>query len=387
MIRFGTTRHEDDDAPAGRVWSWRDVVLAVLGAVTLGVAVLSVVVSYKILEPPFGAWAYAMVGALDALWVVVTGAEILAGNNRRRAARAQRAGLVLTAVLTAMPTTDLIMHGNGHFDLAMVLTPIAIVATKVAWWLTLPALGRRVSEATRKKLADKRQKVADRLEVMTAEAAHRIELLAVATDLEQQVAEAETAYRKAVLASRQRTALELHAQAQATESTLAKKLLPASVAAIRLPDLESWDPLAALPGTELSATVTQVSALPPSTGTQGGTEGVPDGGTAARQAAHAAALADLAAVAGVSVPVPGEPLTDAQMGVVLRHLRYSDDPPLSYRQARDQYRAAGFVGSEERIRQVWGELRSKEPAGHRGGASVAAEETSEDADEEPEPAV
>uniref|UniRef100_UPI003F49689C hypothetical protein n=1 Tax=Streptomyces sp. CA-141956 TaxID=3240051 RepID=UPI003F49689C len=105
---------------------------------------------------------------------------------------------------------------------------------------------------------------------------------------------------------------------------------------------------------------------------------MPDDGTAAR----AAALADLAAVAGVPVPVPGEQLTDHQMNVVLRHLRYSDDPPLSYQQARDQYRAEGFVGSEERIRRVWVELRAKEPAGHRPAA--AATEDAEDADEESE---
>ncbi|MFJ9810728.1 hypothetical protein ACIRTB_21125 [Streptomyces sp. NPDC101158] len=375
MFGFSKTRHDDDNA--AQPWSWRATVLAVLGAVTLGVALLSVVVNYQILEPRFHGWAYAIVGALDALWVVFQGAEILAGNQRRRAARAQRAGLVLTAVLTAMPTTDLILTGGGRFDLAMVLTPIAIVATKAAWWLTLPSLGRRVSETTRQRLAAKRQHVADQLEEMTAEAAHRIELLAVATDLEQQVAEAETTYRRAVLKSRQRTAQELHAQAEATEATLTKRPLPASVAAIRLPELGAWDPLA-LPGTQLSTVVTQVSALPMSTGTPGGTKGVPDDGTAAR----AAALADLAVVAGVPVPVPGEQLTDDQMSVVLRHLRYSDDPPLSYRQARDQYRAEGFVGSEERIRRVWVELRAKEPAGHRPAA--ASTEDAEDAEEESE---
>ncbi|MFC8277801.1 coiled-coil domain-containing protein [Streptomyces sp. NPDC057271] len=381
MNRFSKTRPSDgaDDAPAVRRWSWRGVVLAVLGAVTLGVAVLSVVVSYSILEPRFGGWAYAIVGALDALWVVFQGAEILAGNNRRRAARAQRAGIVLTAVLTAMPTTDLIINGDGRFELAMVLTPLAIVATKVAWWLTLPSLGRRVSETTRRKLADKRQRVADQLEEMEAEAAHRIELLAVATDLEKQVANAETAYRKAVLKSRQRTAEKLHDQAEATGATLTEKPLPAFVSAIRLPELGAWDP-AALPGTELPQGGTQVTALPPSPGTQDGTEGVPGDGAAARTAA----LADLAYVAGVPVPVPGEQVTDSQMDVVLRHLRYSDDPPLSYRQARDQYREAGFVGSEERIRRVWGDLLAKEEDGPaRSSSSSAPSEGTED-EEEPE---
>jgi hypothetical protein len=77
-------------------------------------------------------------------------------------------------------------------------------------------------------------------------------------------------------------------------------------------------------------------------------------------------LADLAAVTGVPTPVPGDPLTDAQLDVVLRHLRYSDDPPRSYRHARKEFRDAGFVGSEERVRRVWGALLTHEetaPAG------------------------
>lgn len=82
--------------------------------------------------------------------------------------------------------------------------------------------------------------------------------------------------------------------------------------------------------------------------------------------AHPVTLADLAAVTGVPTPVPGEPLTDAQLDVVLRHLRYTDDPPLSYRHARKNFRDAGFVGSEERVRRVWGALLTHEettPAG------------------------
>ncbi|MCM1972303.1 hypothetical protein [Streptomyces sp. G1] len=76
--------------------------------------------------------------------------------------------------------------------------------------------------------------------------------------------------------------------------------------------------------------------------------------------AHPVTLADLAAVTGVPTPVPGEPLTDTQLDVVLRYLRYTDDPPRSYRHARNTFRDAGFVGSEERIRRVWAALMTKE---------------------------
>ncbi|MFF7371964.1 hypothetical protein [Streptomyces tricolor] len=71
-------------------------------------------------------------------------------------------------------------------------------------------------------------------------------------------------------------------------------------------------------------------------------------------------LEEIAAVAGVPTPQPGEPLTDEQLVVVLRHLRYSDDPPLSYRQAVTAFREAGFVGGEQRVRKAWGSLMSHE---------------------------
>lgn len=71
-------------------------------------------------------------------------------------------------------------------------------------------------------------------------------------------------------------------------------------------------------------------------------------------------LAEVAAVAAVTTPEPGEPLTDDQLTVVLRHLRYSVDPPMSYRQAATAFRDAGFVGGEKRVRTAWGALLSQE---------------------------
>jgi hypothetical protein len=71
-------------------------------------------------------------------------------------------------------------------------------------------------------------------------------------------------------------------------------------------------------------------------------------------------LEEVAAVAGVDAPTPGDPLTDTQLVVVLRHLRYSDDPPLSYRQAVAAFREGGFVGGEQRVRKAWGSLMSHE---------------------------
>ncbi|MFG3001897.1 hypothetical protein [Streptomyces sp. NPDC048340] len=346
----------------------RQLVLAVLGAVTVGVAVLSIGVSYHILVPRFGALAVPTVVALDALWVVVQATEVLAGNNRGRARRVQFAGLVLTAVIAAIPTVDLALTltrtGDG-FDLAVLLAPIAIVATKLGWWVVLPALGRQTSASTRETIATTRQSVADRLEEMEAEAAHQIELMRVATGLQERVTEAETRYRLAALASQQRLTEELHAQAVATTKTLAAKVLPSLVGQIALPALTGWQPTApALPSTPGGTAVTQVnSPMGSRTDTSRGTP---------------VTLADLAIVTGVPVPAPGEALDDAQLEVLLRHLRYSDDPPRSYRAARDMFRAAGFTASEERARRVWRVLMTKEAG--PGVGLPAEDEAEEEAD-------
>ncbi|GAA3753912.1 hypothetical protein [Streptomyces tremellae] len=396
-----SSENENDDGTFAR-WvaghrSPRGIVLTVLGLVTVGIAVLSVRVSYQVLTPHFGWWAAPAVGALDALWVIFQATEILAGNNTARVRRVQWAGLALTAINAAIPTFELIAHADkAGFDLAYVLTPIAIAATKGTWWVALPALGRRVSASTRQAIDTKRQHVADRLEEMEAEAAHRIELLEAATSLDQRVAAAETAYRLSVLKTRQSTTAQLHKQAQDTELTLAEKALPASVTAIALPQLDTWAPgTPALPAGTDSGTVTgtstpvrhgdvtQVSTgmegSPSQSGMQPVTHGVTHADTPSRAGVPAVTVEQLAAVAGVPAPVVGERLTDLQMDVVLRHLRYADDPPRSYRQAVADFREAGYVGSEERVRRVWGALMSKEEAGTSRGADTSApREASED---------
>ncbi|MFF4983783.1 hypothetical protein ACFY3O_27490 [Streptomyces sp. NPDC001046] len=357
----------------GAKTSARGMVLTVLGLITLGVAVLSVGVSYHILEPRFGAWAVPTVAALDALWVVFQATEILARNNRLRAQRVMAAGLALTLINAAIPTADLIVSRPDTFDLAMVLTPVAIIATKGAWWLTLPALGRKVSEQTSQAIAQRRQEVADKLETMEADAAHRIELLQMATTLEERVAKAETEYRLSVLAAQESMTRDLHAQAEATQKAVTEMVLPASVAAIALPDLDTWTPTApALP-------TARAALAPGGTDSHAGQDAAPSGRHGERHGDRdaerdAAALADLAAVTGVPTPEPGEPLTDEQLDVVLRHLRYRDDPPMSYRQAVAAFRRAEFVGSEKRVRHAWSALMTKEGA--------TAEESEKDEEEE-----
>ncbi|MDI6413161.1 hypothetical protein QLX52_30605 [Streptomyces albus] len=160
------------------------------------------------------------------------------------------------------------------------------------------------------------------------------------------------------------------------------------------------------PATGAAGQDTQASTLGGApTGTPGGTEPVtrdaPETGSGtetvtqepgtereATLGARADTLAGLAAVAGVPTPVPGEPLTDTQLLVVLRHMRHGDDPPRSYRQAMGVFRDEGFVGSEQRLRRTWGALMSEEEeaTAAAGAGEPEAEEESEDEDDEQEPA-
>lgn len=71
-------------------------------------------------------------------------------------------------------------------------------------------------------------------------------------------------------------------------------------------------------------------------------------------------LSELAAAAGVPLPEPGARLTDGQLAVVLRWLRYAMEPPRSYRQAQKDFRDAGFTAREERIRHAWAEIEERE---------------------------
>ncbi|MCX5312116.1 hypothetical protein [Streptomyces sp. NBC_00154] len=103
-------------------------------------------------------------------------------------------------------------------------------------------------------------------------------------------------------------------------------------------------------------TAPEIPPVPPVTAEDAAAES----GSNSEPAVTPLTLAEVATVAGVVTPQTGETLTDDQLVVVLRHLRYSEDPPLSYRRAAASFREAGFVGSEKRVRVAWGALLSQE---------------------------
>ncbi|MET9467761.1 hypothetical protein ABZY44_23760 [Streptomyces sp. NPDC006544] len=71
-------------------------------------------------------------------------------------------------------------------------------------------------------------------------------------------------------------------------------------------------------------------------------------------------LEELAVAGGLEVPEPGVTLTDEQLEVVVRWLRYAMKPPRSYRQAYAAFKEAGFQARENRVRRTWGEIETRE---------------------------
>ncbi|MFI5831055.1 hypothetical protein ACIA6C_28040 [Streptomyces sp. NPDC051578] len=74
----------------------------------------------------------------------------------------------------------------------------------------------------------------------------------------------------------------------------------------------------------------------------------------------AMSLKDLARAAGVEIPKPKTTLSDEQLEVVVRWLRYAMEPPRSYRQAYAAFLEADFKAREGRIRRIWGEIETRE---------------------------
>jgi hypothetical protein len=71
-------------------------------------------------------------------------------------------------------------------------------------------------------------------------------------------------------------------------------------------------------------------------------------------------LQELADIAAVELPEPGVTLTDGQLELVLRWLRYDMEPPRSYRQAQAEFRKRGFKAREQRVRNTWVEIEKRE---------------------------
>ncbi|GAA3956851.1 hypothetical protein GCM10022384_07470 [Streptomyces marokkonensis] len=313
-------------------------------------------------------WSIALV--YDALWIGALRMSEVAIRQRSRLGMAVMLGLSVAAL--GVSTGTLLVLGHAKVFAFVPLAAAAFMALRLFAGNVL-ADGDTANAIAEQAAADRAARAlaaADArhlrstavTDVVTETAGHLGEMerqIARAETLT--VAEARIAKARAKAEKRLERSDKRHgtkAQAFAARSLTLAVPTPGTPALPTGTDRPAADPTPAIetaPGTAAQQPVTD-------TGTQVSTHTETATGTTDTPPAQPVTLTDLATVTGVPTPVPGEPLTDAQIDVVLRHLRYTDDPPNSYRHARKDFRDAGYVGSEERVRRVWAALLAHEEA-------------------------
>ncbi|MFE6428150.1 hypothetical protein ACFVOB_22195 [Streptomyces rochei] len=310
-------------------------------------------------------WSIALV--YDGLWIGALRMSEVAIRQRSRLGMAVMLGLSLAAL--GVSTGTLLILGHAKV--------FAFVPLAAAAFMTLRLFASNVlaDKDTADEIAN--QSAADRnARALAAAEARHLRSTAVTDvvtetaghlgEMERQIARAETLTAAEARIAKARAKAEKRLQKSDEEHgdkaaafvartlTLADTDIPAAVTA---PDTDR----PAITPAPAHETAPDTTATPADTQVNTSTGGTPDtADTVDTPPAQPVTLAELGTVAGVSTPVPGEPLSDAQLGVVLRHLRYTDDPPRSYRHAQKEFRDRGFVGSDERLRRAWSALMENE---------------------------
>lgn len=315
-------------------------------------------------------WSIALV--YDALWIGALRMSEVAIRQRSRVGIAVMLGLSLAAL--GVSTGTLLVLGHARVFAFVPLAAALFMALRLfvgnvladgATATLIAAQSAADRNARARAAADARHLRATAVtDVVTETAGHLGEMerqIARAETLT--VAEARIAKARATAEKRLQKADKKHgakAAAFATRTlTLAVSTPDTAVSATRTTPDTSRPAIAPTTTLETTPDTTAPHPVTP-TDTQVNTATSTTTDTADTPPAHTVTLAELAAVAGVSTPAPGEPLTDSQLDVVLRHLRYTDDPPRSYRHAQKEFRDRGFVGSDERLRRAWSALMENE---------------------------
>lgn len=284
-------------------------------------------------------WAIALI--FDALWVGSVGMARRAINQRSRNGMA----VAVSASIAAAVVSAVVLHKLGHAG----VWSTAPVLAAAFWALAIFSEATLASPETEDQIRATAAKARDDAALARAQA-RRLASEAeteVITSTAQHLAEAHRMVVQAQILTKTQERID-KARAEAERKLRkvdAKYGKDARAFAARSLDVVYRPAVSG--GTGDVPQVSAPESIPPLGAVPPPDDGVPG-----------VTLADVAAVAGVETPVPGEPLSDEQIAVVLRHLRYSDAPPLSYRQASAVFRLSGFKGSQERVRKVWGQLAS-----------------------------
>lgn len=298
-------------------------------------------------------WSIAIV--YDALWIGALRMSELAIRQRSRVGMAVMLGL--SAVAIGVSTTTLLILGHAQVFAFVPVAAAAFMGLRLFAGNVLadPATAARIAEQSAEDRNARALAAAGarhlrseaRTDVLTETAGHLAEM-------DRQTARAE------VLTEAQAQIDEARAKAEKVLAQADKKH-GAAARAFMTRDLSLTVTRPAVTGgghtgvTQVMPEIEAVTVEPATvyeTDTAEGPEQAPAEG--------ALTLPELALAARVELPRPGVTLTDEQLAVVLRWLRYSMAPPRSYRQAQDAFRGAGFKAKEERIRRIWGEIETRE---------------------------
>lgn len=342
-----------------------------LGGILAASIVFSTVFTYRAMHPFLGGLAWTVSAVLDVVLLAALVAELRGGSMSLHHGRAQAIGYGVMAASGVLVLVE-VNRASTWSDPVSYAAPVLMVGAKVLYSTLAPMLTSGVSAEMRQTLKQRRQELIDATADAEARTIEHAEQARTVGRFREHLAGIESDY------------VEVTAQANETLAEVyegARENLERERPQIDIPVLGEWLPVS---GRTSVASVAKGVAMPALTAAspqgeghtkatqvnggyqaQGHTRATPgphrpvvqdEADTDEADAFDPESLAAAAQVAGVETPEPGEPLDDAQLAVVLRHLRHATNPPRSYRHGYRIYRAAGFTGNEHRIRKAWREL-------------------------------
>ncbi|NUS81021.1 MAG: hypothetical protein HOV70_33095 [Streptomyces sp.] len=292
--------------------------------------------------------AYTVAGIYDAVWLYALAMETAHRRQGSKGTLPATLGWVFLLTSVGVLFTHGLLYATAVVAVIGAVVPAAAKATLI---MAVERDSTRISATAQQQIDAVRSATRDQVAIGRA------------------VTRAKTDRQKTA-AALEREELKARGKAQKVRHEAAEKLTevttdhPVTETAEEVPALFSDEDLARVLGQWSHGGVSPVSPAvsPPVSpvSPQGGPVSPPREIAAPQGAGHTPLdwprLVQVAAVAGVETPQPGEQLTEEQLTVVLRWLRHSENPPLSYRKALAAYRAAGFAAKEERVRKAYADL-------------------------------
>jgi hypothetical protein len=295
--------------------------------------------------------AYTVAGIYDAVWLYALAMETAHRRQGSKATLPTALGWLFLVTSVGVLFTHGLLYATAVVAVIGAVVPAAAKATLI---MAVEREATRISPAAQAQIDAVRSATRDQVAIGRAVTRAKTDRQTTAAALEREEQRARGKAQKA----RHQAAEKLSKVSEKSPVTDVPETVPALFSDEDLARvLGQWSDGSVSPSVSpgvspVSPQVSPVSPVPALTTSQG------EGHTPLDWSA----LVQVAAVAGVDTPEPGEPLSEEQLTVVLRWLRHSENPPLSYRKALAAYRAAGFSAKEERVRKAYASLIDAEDA-------------------------